>query len=63
PRSKKGKKFIQQVCGKFLLLGHAVNRTRLCPISAIAAQSAALTTDTLQQTLQEKGSCPCVHYQ
>jgi hypothetical protein len=32
----KGKKFIQQVCGKFLFLGRAVDSTLLCPISAIA---------------------------
>ena len=35
---KKGKKFIQQVCGKFLFLGRAVDSTLLCPISAIASQ-------------------------
>ena len=33
---KKGKKFIQQVCGKFLFLRRAVNSTPICPISAIA---------------------------
>ncbi|KAL7525175.1 hypothetical protein ACHAWF_001239 [Thalassiosira exigua] len=47
----------------FLFLGHAVDRTRLCPISDIAAQSATFTTDTLQLTLQEKGRCPRVHCQ
>ena len=31
----KGKKFIQQVCKKFLFLGRAVNSTLLCPIRAI----------------------------
>ena len=34
---KKGKKYIQQVCGKFLFLGRAVDSTLLCPISAIAS--------------------------
>ena len=32
---KKGKKFIQQVCGKKLFLGRAVDSTLICPISAI----------------------------
>eukprot|EP00804_Cyclotella_cryptica_P022993 CCRYP_015003-RA/>CCRYP_015003-RA protein AED:0.12 eAED:0.12 QI:0/0/0/1/1/1/2/0/454 len=49
---KKGKKFIQQVCGKLLFLGRAVNSPLLCPISAIASQSAAPTQDTMTQTLQ-----------
>jgi hypothetical protein len=42
PLDAKGKKFIQQVCGKFLFLGRAVDSTLslLCPISAIALQSA-----------------------
>jgi hypothetical protein len=44
----KTKKFIQQVCGKFLFLGRAVDSTLLCPISAIASQSANPTTDTLK---------------
>ena len=35
----KGKKFMQQVCGKFLFLGQAVDSTLLCPISAIASHS------------------------
>ena len=52
PLDKKGKKFIQRVCGKFLFLSRAVNPTLLCPISAIAAQSANPTTDTLKQTIQ-----------
>ena len=47
---KKGKKFIQQVCGKFLFLGRAFDSTLLCPISAIASQSSTPTEDTLQQT-------------
>jgi len=46
PIDAKIKKFIQQVCGKFLFLGRAVDSTLLCPISAIASQSAAPTTDT-----------------
>ena len=49
---KKGKKFIQQVCGKLLFLGRAVNSTLLCPISAIASQSAKPTQDTMNHTLQ-----------
>ena len=48
----KGKKFIQQVCGKFLFLGRAVDPTLLCPISAIASQSATPTEETLQHTQQ-----------
>ena len=48
----KGKKFIQQVCGKFLFLGRAVDSTLLCPISAIASQSSKPTEDTLRQTQQ-----------
>jgi hypothetical protein len=35
----KAKWFIQQVCGKFLFLGRAVDSTLLCPISAIALQT------------------------
>ena len=50
PVDARAKKFIQQVCGKFLFLGRAVDSTLLCPISAIASQSAAPTTDTLEQT-------------
>ena len=49
---KKGKKFIQQVCGKLLFLGRAVDSTLLCPISAIASQSPNPTEETLQQTKQ-----------
>jgi len=48
----KAKRFIQQVCGKFLFLGRAVDSTLLCPISAIASQSSKLTTDRMQHTLQ-----------
>ncbi len=52
PLDHNGKKFIQQVCGKFLFLGRAVDPTLLCPISAIASQSAKPTHDTLLQTKQ-----------
>jgi hypothetical protein len=48
----KAKRFIQQVCGKLIFLGRAVDSTLLCPISAIASQSSKSTTDTMQQTLQ-----------
>jgi hypothetical protein len=48
----KAKRFIQQVCGKFLFLGRAVDSTLLCPISATASQSSKPTTDTMRQTLQ-----------
>ena len=49
PVDAKTKKYIQQVCGKFLFLGRAIDSTLLCPISAIASQSAAPTEDTLEQ--------------
>ncbi|MGV7235206.1 MAG: hypothetical protein ACQ9ET_03015, partial [Nitrosomonadaceae bacterium] len=52
PLDKDGKKFIQQVCGKFLFLARAVDSTLLCPISAIAAQAANPTEETMQQTQQ-----------
>ena len=52
PLNKTDKKFIQQVCGKFLYLGRAVDPTLLCPISAIASQSSNPTTDTMEQTKQ-----------
>eukprot|EP00804_Cyclotella_cryptica_P011511 CCRYP_017065-RA/>CCRYP_017065-RA protein AED:0.33 eAED:0.33 QI:0/0/0/1/0/0/3/0/481 len=52
PPDKKGKKFIQQVSGKLLFLGRAIDSPLLCPISAIASQSAAPTQDTMTQTLQ-----------
>ncbi len=48
----KAKHFIQQVCGKFLFLGRAVDSTILCPIRAIELQSSKPTEDTMQQTLQ-----------
>jgi hypothetical protein len=46
------RKFIQQVCGKFLFLGRAINSTILCPVSAIAAQSSQLTEETMLHTQQ-----------
>ena len=49
---RKGKKFIQQVCGKFLFLGRALDSTLLCPISVIASQSATPTKDTMRHTQQ-----------
>ena len=49
---KKGKLFIQQVCGKFLFYGRAVDSTLLTPISAIASQQANPTEDTMAQTKQ-----------
>jgi len=52
PLDEKGKKYIQQVCGKFLFLGRAVDSTLLCPISAITSQSANSTEDTMKQTQQ-----------
>jgi hypothetical protein len=52
PLDKKDKKFIQKVCGKLLFLGRAVDPTLLCPISAIAAQSAKPTMDTMTHTKQ-----------
>jgi hypothetical protein len=45
-------KFIKKVCGKFLFLARAIDSTLLCPISAIASQSANPTTKTMQQTKQ-----------
>jgi hypothetical protein len=48
----KAKRFIQQVCGKLIFLGRAVDSTLLCPISIIASQSFKPTEGTMQQTLQ-----------
>ena len=48
----KGKRFIQQVCGKFLFYGRAVDSTLLTPISAIAAQQANPTETIMAQTKQ-----------
>ena len=50
--NKKGKKFIQQVCGKFLFLGIAVDSTLLCPISTIASPPVTPTEETMQHTQQ-----------
>jgi hypothetical protein len=52
PLNTADKRFIQQVCGKFLFLGCTVNPTLLCLISAIASQSAHPTEDTMKQTHQ-----------
>ena len=40
------------MCGKVLYLGRVVDSTLICPISAIASQSAKPTKDTMKQTLQ-----------
>eukprot|EP00804_Cyclotella_cryptica_P009773 CCRYP_013228-RA/>CCRYP_013228-RA protein AED:0.39 eAED:0.39 QI:0/0/0/1/0/0/2/0/234 len=50
--NKADKRFIQQVRGKFLFVGCAVDLTLLCPISAIAIQSTQPTEDTMKQTRQ-----------
>ena len=52
PMDEKGKKFIHQVCGKFLFLGCADDSTLLCPISAIAVQSSKPTKDTMKYTME-----------
>ncbi len=52
PLDANDKKFIQQVCGKFLFLGRAVNSTILCPVSTIAAQSSQPTEETMLHTQQ-----------
>ena len=49
---KKRKKFIQQVCGNFLILCKAVDSTLLFTISAIASQSATPTKETMRQKHQ-----------
>ncbi len=46
------KRFIQQVCGKFLFLGQAVDSTLLYPINAIASQSSKPTEETMCHTQQ-----------
>jgi hypothetical protein len=48
----KAKGFIQQVCGKCLFLGRAVDINLLCPISAMASQSSKPTEETMWQPLQ-----------
>ncbi len=52
PLDAQGKRFIQQLCGKFLYLGRAIDSTLLCPISALAAQSSNPTEDTMQCATQ-----------
>ena len=47
---EEGQKFIQRVFVFFL--GRAADNTLLYPVSAIAFQSAGLTEDTLEQTLE-----------
>ena len=47
-----GKKFIQQVCGKFLFYGRAVDGTILVALSAIASQQSKPTTDTMAKAKQ-----------
>ena len=47
-----GKKFIQQVSGKFLYLGRAVDSTLLTPLSAIASKQAAPTEYTMERAMQ-----------
>ena len=51
PLDAQGKKFIQQLCGKFLYLGQAVDSTILCPISALASQSSSSTEDTMKHAV------------
>jgi hypothetical protein len=48
PLNAQRKCFIQQLCGKFLYLGRAIDSTLLCPISALAAQSSNPTKDTMR---------------
>jgi len=52
PLDARNKKFIQKVCGKLLFLARAVDSTLLTPISAIAAQCAEPTEETMKQTKQ-----------
>ncbi len=47
-----GKRFIQQLCRKFLYLGRAVDSTLLCPIRALASQSSTSTEDTMRYSKQ-----------
>ena len=50
--NKDGKKFIQQVSGKFLYLGRAVNSTLLMPLSVIASKQAAPKEYTMERAMQ-----------
>ena len=52
PLNAQGKRFIQQLCGKFLYLGRAIDSTLLCPISTLAAQSSNSTEDTMRCATQ-----------
>jgi hypothetical protein len=52
PLDANDKKFIQQVCGKFLFLGRAIDSTILCPVSAIATQSSQPTEESMLHTQQ-----------
>ncbi len=52
PLNAQGKHFIQQLCGKFLYLGRAIDSTLLCSISTLAAQSSNPTQDTMRCATQ-----------
>ena len=45
-----GKKFIQQVTGKFLYLGRAIDGTLLTPLSALASQQSSPNEGTMNRT-------------
>ncbi len=47
-----GEMFIQQLCGKFLYLGRAIDSTLVCPISTLAAQSSNPTKDKMRGATQ-----------
>ena len=51
PLSKEQTKFIQQVTGTFLYYARAVDHTMLVALSAIAADQASPTENTLEKTL------------
>lgn len=46
PLDKDGKRHVQQVCGKFLFYGRAVDSTLLMPLSAISTKQAAPTEES-----------------
>ncbi len=52
PLDTQGKRFIQQLSGKFLYLGRAIDSTLLCLISALAAQSSNPTKDAMRCAIQ-----------
>jgi hypothetical protein len=52
PLNGQEKRFIQQLCGKYLYLGRAIDNTLLCPISALVAQTSNPTKDTMQCATQ-----------